>query len=506
MEFIMGLVAKRHQAFNPYSFQTIAREHKPTLSLSFTEQGPLSMVCSSRMVSPGGWRIGPNKECFIEASFTPKPFCLKILNDKWGTRPCFYLEDKEKFIFSSDFFALVKFLGDSVAIDEDAVAKYLSSGVLWGGQTFFDHIKMLPSQHQIIFDRREVVLEKLQSHSSDIERMTVQEKVQGLINCFEQSVNDWVKAYSVQEANLSGGADTRLILAALTLEQRSEITFVTDASPHLKNEDDQDVVIAKKLAEKFNLKHEIRNHNTFYKEKSFSIQDLPDNPKLSGNHGGEVLGLEIRHALEFYYESFHSDCSVETEKLLKNVDRLLTLDEDRSYQHGLNVLFQSFFTDIYNGGFLNDWSQPHQFIQRKLGPFRNSRLIDFVLELKDEFPHSYDLYAHLFLTYYPEFKEIPFNSVITHSRDDFMGLNSGADQKTTFIENKNVLSEVEVEKQNARVGVFCPEEFHRILHEKQDSILLQRCLKLNRWMDDLEVTAKRENLLQRLWAKIESAI
>lgn len=502
----MGLVAKRHQAFNPYSFQTIAREHKPTLGLGFTEEGPLSMVCSQTQVEPGIWRIGPNRECFLEARFTFDPFCLTISNDKWGTYPCFYLEDREKIIFSSDFYALAKFLGHSAFVDEQAVAKYLAQGVLSGGQTFFSQIRMLPLGYRAILKRSEVRLEKKTPQSYNLQNMTTHEKVNGLVNCFQNSVNDWVESYGVQHVNLSGGADTRLILAALGPEARERMTFITDASPHLNFEEDQDVVIAKKLAEKFNLRHEVRLHQELDKKSHFTRQDLPEKVMLGGNHGGEILGLEMTQALDFYYESALSELENSLSDLFIKLGGPLALNQERSFENSVDILFHSFFTDIYEGGFLNDWSTPHQFIQRKLSPFWNSKMIDYVLALEAEFPHSYELYAHIYTNYFPDFKEIPFHSVLTHSREGFKALELGVDQKTTFKNKLNQRSQVEIEKLNARIGVFSPQGFQEILEREENSILLQRCLKFNRWMDDLGVSAKKKNWAQKLWAKLLSYV
>lgn len=502
---MMGLVAKKHQAFNPYSFQTIAREHRPTLNLSFYEQGPVSMVCSQGQSQPGLWRIGFYDECYLQARMIQKPFRLEIENDKWGTRPCFYFEDSEKFIFSSDFYALTRFMTTSASMDEQAVVQYLKTGVLWGGRTFFQELQMLPIQHRLVFDRQETVLEKKSYKNSVIPKMTTQEKLKGLIDCFEKSVNDWVQFYGVKTAHLSGGADTRFILAALSDEIRSEMTFLTDSALDLKHEDDRDVVIARQLAKKFSLKHRVRDYSTAYKVKSFKIQALPGKPTISGYHGGEILGLEVLNALDFYFEAADIDLDDSVKALLSPKIRPLDKDNDRSYKHGLEILFQSFFTDIYDGGIFNDWTRPHQFIQRKLGPFWNSKLIDFILALEEEFPQSYDLYASLYQEFYPEFTKIPFHSVLTHLRTDFKSMDSGVDQKDVFKDIDEGLSVVELKKQNARVGVFSPTEFERLLLEGRNSVLLKRCLKLNSWMDELELVAKKDNWPKRFWAKIESA-
>jgi len=250
-------------------------------------------------------------------------------------------------------------------------------------------------------------------------------------------------------------------LALLTPEQRKTFKFYTDRSPHLQEDEDKDVIIAKTLANQFGLNHEVRVHSSskITDDTTFLRPPPAEILKLSGNHGGEILGGAVFEALEFYASKYR------TNQFEKDYLKLTTL------------MFRSFFSDIYDGGVFNHWTMPFRFSARKCAPFWDERLIGLLAQLPPHWVNQYNLYSHIYRNFFSELIQIPFMSPIAQYNQDFQFMQRGINQKlvATKVSTKQLLNQ---ERDLIReVGFF---DYHDL--ENRDTLFISRALKVNRWI------------------------
>ena len=95
---------------------------------------------------------------------------------------------------------------------------------------------------------------------------------------------------------LTGGADTRMILGCMSEKERARHTFITVRNRNIEDSENQDVIIAKKIAKKYGLKHETIDYELMgmvsigdsYFRGLYSFE----NSFLSGFGGSETLDLQ----------------------------------------------------------------------------------------------------------------------------------------------------------------------------------------------------------------------
>jgi asparagine synthase (glutamine-hydrolysing) len=189
-------------------------------------------------------------------------FCLVISNmnsrevvivtDKFGTRPIYYAFQNGELIFSSHSRAILHYPSFLKELNEKTLVKFLMFGKIGilGDETWFKGIKLMPPASILKFDGVNLIIKKywdLEYHSELKER----EAVDLLTKRFVKAVN--VRADSVSEGlclMLSGGLDSRSVLAALSTRNLQKVTAVTFGT---KNCDD--IIIAKMIAKKLGVKH-----------------------------------------------------------------------------------------------------------------------------------------------------------------------------------------------------------------------------------------------------------
>lgn len=189
-------------------------------------------------------------------------FCLVISNmnnrevlvvtDMFGTRPIYYAFQNGELIFSSHSRAILHYPSFLKELNERTLVKFLMFGKIGilGDETWFKGIKLMPSASILKFDGVNLTTKKYW----DLEyRSELKEKeaVNALAKKFVKAVN--VRADSVSEGlflMLSGGLDSRSVLAALNTRNLQKVTAVTFGT-----KDCDDIAIAKMVTKKLGIKH-----------------------------------------------------------------------------------------------------------------------------------------------------------------------------------------------------------------------------------------------------------
>ncbi len=466
MDLILGCVIKDGHSLKDLPWDSMIQ------SFSLQKQRELSFLkishgclCSNFPLTKLPHSLGIKGRNFLEIEL--KGELIQIRNDFFGMRSLFYCESQVAYYFCSEIEPLLVALmaeGHELSLHQGCVEHYLNYGVSSSGETFIQGVKLLRPGHLLSISSTHIKNEKQQKAKNlELASISQNEILEKVNQRLSDSIQDWIEKYQIKAANLSGGADTRLILAHLTQEQRESFQFITDKSPTLEEDNDKDVLIAKRLAEKFHLQHEIRSHEikeidqdaVFYRTEPVTI------PKLSGNHGGEILGADVFGAMAFLKPQWKDSFN-------------------ENYNFLVSQMFHPFFSDIYNGGVYNHWTMPFRFHARKCAPFWDQGILFLLSLLKEDQLSHYSFYAQVYRKYFSSFTKDSFFSPLAIHHSDFELMEKGENQKTS-IPKKSPLDLLKDERELLKKnGLY---QYEELLSLGKDHPRLMRCLKVNRFFD-----------------------
>ncbi|MBR4582990.1 MAG: hypothetical protein IKO34_04175 [Bacteroidales bacterium] len=221
---------------------------------------------------------------------------LSIQSDMLGLNVLFCYEDNNVFMFCSDYEPLVKYNGNKYKIDVDAIYEYVMVKAPHNCRTFFKDISIFPRNKTYYVGQyfsRYKSGKRIKIKYSDCSVSEITEKY---FNALKETVNCMSEWYPDVPVCLTGGADTRMILGCMSEKERARHTFITIRNRNIEDCDNQDVVIARKLAEKYGLKHETINYelsgmssiDNAYFERLFTSGSYA----ISGFCGSETTDLQ----------------------------------------------------------------------------------------------------------------------------------------------------------------------------------------------------------------------
>jgi asparagine synthase (glutamine-hydrolysing) len=142
---------------------------------------------------------------------------LVIINDRYGLRPLYYANYKNKFLFCSEVKGILKDSDFDKEIDEAAIADFFSFGYVLGDKTLFKNIRVLPQASILTYRDGRISLnqywdfeykENYTSHSLD-------DYLEEFAFLLHQAVNRCMKGDYVVGVPLSGGLDSRMIVGMI---------------------------------------------------------------------------------------------------------------------------------------------------------------------------------------------------------------------------------------------------------------------------------------------------
>lgn len=159
---------------------------------------------------------------------------LTLLTDGWGLRPLFYLYQPERLAFSSEIKALLALGWLRSEINEEALAEWLAFDTLDGDRTLFSGIKCLPAGSMLVWEQGHInVFPYVTYFFNECNKNWKEDKwSEAFIDTLRQSLHR--RLFATQEGYflaLSGGIDSRLLLAAICTEQYKSIPLVTYGDP-----------------------------------------------------------------------------------------------------------------------------------------------------------------------------------------------------------------------------------------------------------------------------------
>ncbi len=173
-----------------------------------------------------------------------------IANDRFGLRVHYYAMNNGKLLFASEAKAILQDEIFKKELNDEAVAEFFAFGEFWGDKTFFKGIKVLTPASILTYDGNNVSIEKYWElkYEPDYNK-SEDEFVDELVRTFENAVKIRTEDDLRYGISLSGGLDSRTVLAGIPPERRKDI-FAFTFGPEYCDE----VKIGKKIAEKARIK------------------------------------------------------------------------------------------------------------------------------------------------------------------------------------------------------------------------------------------------------------
>lgn len=230
-----------------------------------------------------------------------------------------------------------------------------------------------------------------------------------ILEALYKAIDDLVSRGEIKSFAMSGGTDTRLILAILHRNHRSflsRLPIYTRIHPQLTVDSDRDGIVAKALANRFGLKVEFESSDFYPKAYLYNRNHLRQ-PCLSGLWGGELLGGQLFTILPFSISDIYS-CphSARLKNLLLDWKTAPNM-ESNHLQVYFNLIIQSGLSALYE-----TWTWLHSPTNSKaiVAPFTSESFLSTLFTIDPRLIKDYRLYAHLLKNEFPEYVEVAVNN------------------------------------------------------------------------------------------------
>ncbi|MBN1268844.1 MAG: hypothetical protein JXB04_04595 [Kiritimatiellae bacterium] len=248
-----------------------------------------------------GWDfLGAADGLFNIALYDATAHRLTLANDRYGLRPLFWARTAAGFAYAGEVKALLKFPELKVEIDRRAVDEWFTFGYLLGNRTWIRNIEMLPPASIWEISKEGVQTRRYWSWN-DVKPRADRSREQELV---EELGSLWMRAVKRRASDdqrlgqgLSGGLDSRAILAALPPTRRPYHAYTVG------EKDCADIQIARQAAQLKDVQHHV-------------LELSPDNWLASRSEAvwqtdgmGRVLDLHVAAALGRMHERLDVDLS-----------------------------------------------------------------------------------------------------------------------------------------------------------------------------------------------------
>jgi len=169
-----------------------------------------------------------------------------LVNDRYGHNVHYYAVQNDKFFFAPEIKAILQDTSFKKELNNEAVAEFFTFGEFWDTKTFFKGINILRPATILTYEKQKVSSEKYWefTYIADYQK-TQKEFVDKLVTAYKNAVQIRMQDTLRHSVTLSGGLDSRTVVAGIPLEKRKNVITCTFGS---KKSDE--VKIAKKVSSK----------------------------------------------------------------------------------------------------------------------------------------------------------------------------------------------------------------------------------------------------------------
>jgi asparagine synthase (glutamine-hydrolysing) len=229
-----------------------------------------------------------------------RKFEILLFNDRFGMQRLYFAEIGETFMFSSEAKALLEVMPQLREINHASLGEFLSYGCVLDSRSLFSNVHIMPGGSAWRFQDGQDVAKNQYFRITDWEHqdlLDTETYYQRLKEIFPTVVRRYFYPRTSIGMSLTGGLDTRLILAYADLKDR-ELPCYTFAG---KYRESFDVLVARKVSAICNQSHQVlRLDDEFlsnfsrYAEKAVYVTD--GNVEVCGAHEIYLNGLARRIA------------------------------------------------------------------------------------------------------------------------------------------------------------------------------------------------------------------
>jgi hypothetical protein len=179
---------------------------------------------------------------------------IELISDAVSSRTIWYYKDKESFIASTSQRAIV-LAASSFVFNKGTIPWMISSGILGINHSWDKRIRQIPPNSKLLLNlstwRSDLITKEIDFQPLDLKRSVFQLRLANLLDSTFENRNlapdKWV-------IPLSGGVDSRGILLFL-LRHKVRLNTITWGASSSVNNVNNDVLVAKKLAKRLNVKN-----------------------------------------------------------------------------------------------------------------------------------------------------------------------------------------------------------------------------------------------------------
>lgn len=371
------------------------------------------------------WLDGP----FSMAVFDRFDEKLVLLKDPMGLHPLFVAQGEGVLAFSSEYQVLMGLKIIDKTLNYQAISELFAYGAMFGGRTPLNGLVNLPPGCEAKCDRNEsvnITIYEDWKYVSD-SKISIEEAADKVFSLMRERMIERLADGKVKELPLSGGFDTRFIIGLMPPSLRKEYHYYTHCSPYLAEYQDRDVIVARLVAEKMGLSHEIRRLNpeiTDISEGSWfyeNIRPVKESYNIQGHFSWFIRGWPPDFLGTTYWEldriaekkiRYYGSRDIKkwaTSEMANYAKLLEDFRSDNAEWAHFCVNYCHHFMHIYgalNGG---KWVNPVVFFLQNLRtPFADASLIRMLLTIPSNYINNGNLFIAIYGRHFPELLNIPF--------------------------------------------------------------------------------------------------
>jgi asparagine synthase (glutamine-hydrolysing) len=214
---------------------------------SCTEETDPELVCT-HYTQFGSWNFLKNYDgLFSIVIYDKKQRKIHLISDRYGFRHLYWAGLQDKFIWGSELKLFFEIPGFSPEFNVDALNEFVIIGTVIGDHTFVKNIELLPAATVVTYDIVNKMIKRdrywwWDEISGDERSSLTDEEIRELGRLFTQGVERRIRHNERIGITLSGGLDSRAILAAVP-DSYKPLYAITCGE-----EGSADVVLAKRAA------------------------------------------------------------------------------------------------------------------------------------------------------------------------------------------------------------------------------------------------------------------
>ncbi|MCU0851001.1 MAG: asparagine synthase-related protein [Candidatus Thermoplasmatota archaeon] len=372
-----------------------------------------------------------------------------LVNDRYGHNIHFYALNNNTFFFAPEIKAILQDKNIPKVLNDRAVAEFFVVGEFWDNKTFFQNINVLPPATILTFYEQKISKETYWEFRYETDNNRSQgEYINELIQHYRKAIKIRMDDHH-HGITLSGGLDSRTVLAGMDLKKRKEVITCTFGA-----RDCDEVIVAQKVSKIADVKNHIileTSPEILIKNAMFDVW-LTEGRNYIGNGFAYPLLSLTKNDIDVIFDGYALDLVLgggylkkeilrcksdkELKEILSNIFLKKKIFQDIElpalftsdyYQKIKNVLRESFeiefnkvkHTNLCNKSdqiFINTrvtWMQigdtPVRDIFETSHPTADNDFVDTILKIPPKWRYNHRLYRKFLMHLAPELSRVPYN-------------------------------------------------------------------------------------------------